>query len=157
MKTQQRQQSDATARQLLKKAYVWMNFGYYERAMEACERAAQHAEDSQVAEALQGAVLTASGRPLEAMRLLMKVHRRDRDAILPALYLAEACFFAGRMRRGFKVLDGLDEQRLADSPYQEFARQLRESWEQLRQVEEFDDTSDPVVVPLEQELAEQKQ
>ena len=134
---------DATARQLLKKAYVWMNFGYYQRAMQVCEYAAERADDPFVARTLHGAILTASGRALEGMRMLMKLHRRRRDAILTALYLAEACFLAGRPRRGFKTLDSIDRQALEDSPFEPFARQLRETWENIDEVQ-------PLEVPLEE-------
>lgn len=142
---------EATAEQLLKKAYVWLNFGYYQRAMQTCELAAERADDPLVARTLQGAILTASGRPLEAMRNLMRLHRRNRDAILTALYLAEACFLAGRPRRGWKTLESIDDQALADSPYGDFADQLRHTWRQLDDSEDFTDAAQPVVVPLEEE------
>ena len=116
--------------------------------MQACDEAARRATDDDgrvVARALHGAILTASGRPLEAMRKLLRLHRSHREAILVALYLAEACFLAGRARRAWKVLDGLDEQALADSPWADFAAGLRQTWHQMA---ELDDLPQPVTVPL---------
>lgn len=136
---------EATARDMLKKAYVWMNFGYYERAMTACRTAARRADDPLVPETIRGAIMTASGRPVEAMRHLMELHRRHRDAILTALYLAEACFLAGRRRRAWKTLEALDDEALAESPWRDFAHQLQRVWNQL---DELDDLPDPIRVPL---------
>lgn len=143
---------DATAREILKRAWIWMEFGHFEKAIAACERAADRADRPLVPETIKGAVLTASGRPEEAMRHLMGLHRRNSEAILTSLYLAEACFLAGRHRRARKTLDEIDEQRLADSRWSEFARQLSRTWEQLDDLEQL---PDPVEVPLE-DVSEQQ-
>lgn len=136
----------ATARQLLKKAYVSMNFGYFQKALTACDRAVERADDPLVAETMRGAILTASGRPVEAMRELIGLHRRHPEAILTALYLAEACFLAGRHRRAWKTLEGIDQEALADSPWCDFGRELRRTW---RQLDDIDDLAEPVEVALE--------
>lgn len=136
---------DSTPRQLLKRAYVSMNCGYFEEAIEACVVAAERADDPLVADTLRGAILTASGRPTEALQLLMPLHRQREDAILTALYLAEACFFAGRIRRGWKVLDGIDPEELDDSPWRDFADQLRRSWEQRS---DDDQLVQPLRIPI---------
>ncbi len=135
----------ATPRQMLQKAYVLMNFGFFERALAACDEAARRSDEPLVARTLEGAILTASGRPMEAIRHLMPLHRRHRDAILTALYLAEACLVAGRRRRGFKILDGLDDNLVDDSPWASFADELRQTWQQL---DEVDDLPQPLTVPL---------
>ena len=136
---------ESTSRQLLKRAYGAMNCGYFEEAIEACNVAAQRADDRLVADTLRGAILTASGRPQRALQLLMPLHRKREDAILTALYLAEACFFAGRVRRGWKVLDGIDSHALDESPWRDFAAQLRHNWEQRS---EDDQKVQPLRIPI---------
>lgn len=134
------------ARRELKRAFVLTSFGYFEEALEACERAAQFGDDDCLPRTIQGAILTASGRPLEAMKSLGDLRRRHKEAILPALYLAEACFMAGRHRRGWKILDSVDEEALEESPWADFARQLRTTWEDLGDLEELPEA---ITVPFE--------
>lgn len=138
----------SSPKQLVQRAYVLMSFGYIEEALEACDEAARRAEepdDEVTAQSVKGAMLSASGRPKEAMRQLMGLRRKYGEAILPALYLAEACFLAGRSRRAWKILDGLDQERLGRSPWAQFASQLRATWELLSDV---DDLPEPVTVPF---------
>lgn len=136
---------DHDARHWLKRAYVLLEAGHLEEAFSACETAVERADDPVVPLSMQGAMLTASGRPVEGMRLLMQVHRRHREAILPVLYLAEACFLAGRHRRGWKLLESLDDEALKTSPWEGFARQLCETWEQLG---ELDELPEPRTIPI---------
>ena len=145
MNDKERNEGDREARQWLKRAYLLLERGQLEEALSACETAADSAVDPVVPRSVQGAILTAGGRPVEAMRMLMQVHRRNRDAILPALYLAEACFLAGRQRRGWKVLDSIDAQTLEESPFQDLARQLRQTWEELGELEEL---PEPKATPI---------
>lgn len=136
MKSAQGNEEAASTQQLLKKAYVLLGDGHFQEALNYCERAAGAGEDEHLAHTLRGAILTASGRPLEAMRALIRLHRGRPQEVLTALYLAEACFFAGRHRRGWKVLEKIDDGRLADSPWSGFAAQLRETWNGLAEWEE---------------------
>ena len=139
----------SSPRQLLQRAYVLMSFGFIEEALDACDEAARRAEepdDEVTAHSVKGAMLSASGRPKEAMRELIGLRRKYGEAILPALYLAEACFLAGRSRRAYKILDGLDQEQLGRSPYVEFAAQLRTTWESLG---ELDGLPDPLTVPFD--------
>ncbi len=145
--------AEAVARQWLKRAYVLLEAGKLEEALSACETATERADDPVVPQSIHGAMLTASGRPVEAMRLLMQVHRRNRDAILPVLYLAEACFLAGRHRRAWKMLDSVDAEELAESPWGEFARQLRQTWEELG---ELGDIPQPKTIPIGDDATEGK-
>ena len=115
----------------LKRAYLLTTYGHYEAAMQACDRAREFLGDDPLPGALKGAILSASGRPKEAIRELNGVCRRHREAILPALYLAEACFLAGRMRRGWKVLREINPAALKESPWAEFAAELEQGWEGL--------------------------
>lgn len=152
MNTANRQTAEEiNSQQWLKLAYVLVDRGHFQEAMNACERAADGAEGQQaeiLAHTLRGAILTASGRPVEAMRELMGLHRRHGDAIVVALYLAEACFLAGRHRRGWKVFDSIDEESLNDSPWREFGHQLRATWEELA---ELDEIPAPQTVPFDDE------
>lgn len=132
----------------LKRAYVLTSYGFYNEALAACEEATALSDDELVPRTVYGAILTASGRAKEAMRHLNQLHRAHRDAILPALYLAEACFLANRHRRAWKILEGLDPQALAQSPYADFAKQLRQAWGEL---EELDRLPGLLVVPFEGE------
>ena len=138
----------SSPRQLLQRAYVLMSFGFIEEALEACDEAARRAEianDEVTARSVKGAILNASGRPKEAIRDLMKLRRDYKEAILPSLYLAEACFMAGRSRRAWKILDGIDAEKLGKSPWAEFARQLRLTWESISEVEVI---PEPITVPF---------
>lgn len=117
----------------LKRAFVLTSYGQFEEAIRACERAEEILGEDPLPGAIRGSILSASGRPKAAIRELMSVCRRHRDAILPALYLAEACFLAGRGRRGWKILDGLDPVALEESPWAEFALGLRETWEGIEE------------------------
>ena len=130
---------------MLKRAYVLMSHGYFEKALATCEQAAEEPAMSLAARALQGAILTASGRPKEAVKLLMPLHRRNRDALGVALYLAEACYFAGRHRRAQKILDSLDEEKLENSPWSDFAHALRDAWKGLGELEKV---PEPTTVAL---------
>lgn len=136
---------EATVRQKLQKAYVWMNFGHYRRAMAICEEVERSSEPSVLAGALHGAILSASGRPVEAMKHLMPLHRRHPNAPSCALYLAEACFLAGRNRRGWKILDHIEPHIVADGPWEALFKQLKLTWEQL---EEHEQTG-PLTVPFD--------
>lgn len=138
------------AQLMLKRAYVLTSYGFYKEALEACEEAAALSDDELVPRTIYGAILSASGRPMEAMKHLNKIHRANRRALLPALYLAEACFLAGRGRRAWRILDGLDQQMLAESPYADFAAQLRQAWGEL---EELDQLPGLLVVPFEEDSA----
>ena len=145
MESAQDQERQASAQQLLKKAYLLLSNGHFEEALNYCDRAAEESEDDVLARTLRGAFLTASGRPVEAMQELMRLHQRRRETILSALYLAEACFLAGRHRRGWKVLEGIDDQELAESRWTGLAAQLHETWDGLAELEGL---PKPLTVPL---------
>ena len=140
---------DATARQLLKKAYVLTGYGHFDRAIAVCEKASRRKGGEILAPTIRAAILTASGRPKKAMRILFRLHRQNREAILVSLYLAEACFLAGRQRRGWKVLDSIDAEALADSPWREFENQLRQTWQAQ---DKLDDWPQPLTVSMGDDL-----
>lgn len=125
-----------SAATLLKWAYLILEEGRFEEALQACDQAAAVATEEQeqlLARALGGAIYSAQGRPQEALRVLMGLHRRHQRSAPVALYLAEACFLAGRHRRGWKVLESIEEQLEPAGPWASLAAQLRETWQLLEQ------------------------
>lgn len=133
----------ATAQSLLRRAFVLTSFAHYQEAIACCDEAEPLAEDPLFVRALKGSLFTASGRPLEAMRLLIPQHRAHPDHLPTALHLAEACFLAGRSRRAWKILDSLPAE-TASSAFGPLADSLRTTWELL----ERDEASfTPLVVP----------
>lgn len=135
------------AREELQRAYLFVTYGHLNEAMDACERAATHLPDEPLPHTLKGAILTASGQLPQAMRTLQQVLRAHRGDILASLYLAEACFLAGRHRRAWRLLEELDAEALALSPHGELAIALRETWSQIAPEE----LPKPLVVNLEDE------
>ncbi|RAL20565.1 hypothetical protein DL240_16135 [Lujinxingia litoralis] len=137
------------AHQELQRAYLLVGFGHLTEAIAACERAECLMPEEALPGTLKGAILTASGQLPAAMRQLQKVLRVHRDDLLATLYLAEACFLAGRHRRAWRLLDGLDPHVLNESPHGPLAAALRETWEQI--------PPDELPKPLEVNLDEEPQ
>ncbi len=133
------------AQQQLKRAFVLTSYGFFQEALQSCERAANLSDDELVPRTIQGAILTASGRPSDAMKVLIRLQREHKNSILCSLYLAEACFLAGRHRRGWKTLNSLEEEAVAQSPWAEFYQNLRTAWEEL---EEIEGLPGPLRVPM---------
>ena len=125
---------------LLQRAFVLISFARFQEAIACCDEAEPLAADPLFVRALKGSILTASGRPLQAMRLLLPQHRTRPDHIPTTLHLAEACFLAGRPRRGWKILDSLPPE-VDSGPFGSLAQALRDTWELL-------DGDDPVPAPL---------
>jgi tetratricopeptide (TPR) repeat protein len=131
---------------LLKRAYLLTSFGLYDEAIQCCERAAvlaSHDEDLILSKTLMGSFFTASGRPSQAIKILLPLHRAHPQAALTGLHLAEACFFAGRPRRGWKILSSLSRDAIEDCGAAAFAATLEETWRALEGVP----SREPLVVP----------
>ncbi|RDV38395.1 hypothetical protein DV096_06135 [Bradymonadaceae bacterium TMQ3] len=139
------------AHQELQRAYLLITYGHCTEALEACERAAELLPDHPLPLTLKGGILIASGQLPLAIRTLQQVKRTHRDDILASIYMAEACFLAGRHRRAWRVLDEIDPEALAQSPHAELALALRETWSQIPPDElpkplqvNLDDESQPI-------------
>lgn len=137
---------DERGKSELQRAYLLMGFGRFEEALQVCDEVATYLEESALPGAIRGAILIAAGRPQEAMKELSRHCRAHPTSLLSEIYLAEACFLAGRSRRAWKILDRLWTRGVAESPFGELTENLRESWSQLEEVE----SRAPVLeVPLE--------
>ncbi|MFU8804315.1 MAG: tetratricopeptide repeat protein [Bradymonadaceae bacterium] len=136
------------ARERLMQAYLLTSHGRLEEALRICEEVSSALPSHAMAPTLKGAILIAAGQPQEALKHLAKVCRRHPDEVLTRLYFCEACFLSGRVGRGLKELGRLDHDELADTPWEEFARSLKEVWEGV------DPTTlpDVIVVPLEADV-----
>ncbi|TXD41768.1 hypothetical protein FRC96_03470 [Lujinxingia vulgaris] len=119
------------AHQELQRAYLLITYGHCAEALEACERAAVLLPDHPLPLTLKGGILIASGQLPRAIRTLQQVQRTHRGDILASIYMAEACFLAGRHRRAWRVLDEIDPEALEKSPHAELALALRETWSQI--------------------------
>lgn len=89
----------------LKQAYLHLDFGEWDEALEACELAAEGAGDHFLPETLKGAILSARGDFKEAIKLLRSVSKRHSDCALPQIYLAEALFLSGASPQGKRQLE----------------------------------------------------
>ncbi len=127
---------------LLKRAFLLTSFGLFDDAIQCCQQAAA-LDESPLSDTLHGAILTASGKPLEAIKHLLPIHRAHPDHLLTSLHLAEACFLAGRHRRGWKILNALSDDELRQSPWADLATSLRDTWESLVDLQ----PQQPLVVP----------
>lgn len=125
------QQSSAidTARAKLQRAYVLVSFGYLEEAIEVCAEVDAELPDHPMASTLQGAFLIASGQTQAALKHLGRVMRRHPQSTLTRLYFCEACLLSGRVARGLKELERLDDAHLDTEDLRSFARSLKEVFE----------------------------
>lgn len=92
------------AREALQRAYLYLGFGQYPEAIEACARAAELAPEHALPHTLKGSFEMAAGRMGEALATLRQATQRHPDDVLAQLYFAEACFLAGRHRPGQRAL-----------------------------------------------------
>lgn len=117
-----------SAQESLKKAYLFLSYGQYQEAIDACDAAARLAPGHPLAPTLKGSFELAVGRVNEALGTLRAVTRRHPKHALALLYFAEACFLAGRSAAAQRALDQLDKLTLSEA-LREFRDELVQVWD----------------------------
>lgn len=117
-----------SAQELLKKAYLFLSYGQYEEAIEACEAASRAAPGHPLAAVLKGSFEMAVGRINDALGTLRAVTNRHPEHPLALLYFAEACFLAGRSAAAQRALAQLDKLTLSEA-LREFRDELVQVWD----------------------------
>ena len=84
MKTTAQEEDRAAAQVELKRAYLLVEYGEIDDALQACDAAAQLAASVSTPTVLKGAILTGIGRHKEALALLRQATRRWPDALCEA-------------------------------------------------------------------------
>ena len=111
------------ANQELQRAYLLLDHGEWDLAVEACERAGRLAPDHWLPETLKGSILSARGDLQLATRILKRAADRHPDCAYPRLQLAESLLLSGSMTQGRRQL--MKAREAEDiSEYQELLRLL---------------------------------
>ncbi len=92
------------ANQELQRAYLLLDYGEWDRAMAACERAGVLAPDHWLPETLKGAILAAKGDLQLATRVLKRAADRHPNRAYPRLQLAESLLLSGSLIQGRRHL-----------------------------------------------------
>lgn len=79
----------------LKRAYLLLDFGEWDPALQACEQARQTAPNHWLPDTLKGAILAARGDLQDAVKVLKRVVERHPDHAYPRIQLAEVTFLLG--------------------------------------------------------------
>lgn len=119
-----------SADQALRSAYLYLSYGQYQEAIEACELAASLAPEHPLAPTLKGSFEMAVGRISDALGTLRRVTRRHPDHPLALLYFAEACFLAGRTSAAQRTLSKVENLPLSGA-LREFKDELVGVWASL--------------------------
>src|SRR5690554_5091864 len=117
----------ASAQDSLKQAYLFLSFGRYQEAIDACDAAARLAPKHPLAPTLKGSFEMSVGRVGDALGTLRAVTRRHPKYPLAWLYFAEACFLDGRSAAAQRALSELDKLPLTDALL-EFRDELVQVW-----------------------------
>jgi predicted Zn-dependent protease len=118
------------AQEELKRAWMQVSFGQFDRAIESCRRAAQLLPDHHLPPTLEGSFELAAGRVRQALGTLREATRRHQDQPLSWLYFAEACFLGGRRRQAVRAL-GKAEALPDPGEVGELIEQLRQTWQDI--------------------------
>ena len=119
--------SKVVAQQGLKLAYVLMEQGDKEAAIEACDAAIEAAPGHPTPAAVKGALLMGAGALEEAWQWLSKARRVHAGSALVEVYFAEVCFMMGRASQGKRALK--KARRAPDvGAYQGMVDALEEFW-----------------------------
>jgi predicted Zn-dependent protease len=141
---EQTNQAIEEARRELRRAYLLVSFGDFDQALHICRDLTEKLPEHPLPAAMEGAFLTASGKPQSALKLLSRVIRRFPESALARLYFCEACLLSGRLPRGLKELEKLDPNLLDTPELKEFAASLKDTFDGL----------DPAAIPAPVIVAE---
>lgn len=118
------------ARAALQRAYLFLGFGQYPEAIDACQTAAELAPGHPLPRTLKGSFEMAAGRMGEALATLRQVTQQHPEDVLAQVYFAEACFLAGRHRPGHKALARAQSMDM-DASLQALCAELERFWAQM--------------------------
>lgn len=129
------------ARRDLRRAYLLVNFGHLEPAIEACRRADRRIDGNHpLPKTLEGNFQVARGEIRKALGTLRSVTRAHPEAALPRIHFAEACLLAGRERQATRAMEKARE--LDDGEHGELLASLEAAWEGIAP----DETPPPVEI-----------
>lgn len=94
-----------TAQLELKRAYLMVEQGDLEQALERCALARQLAPQQPLPQILEANILSAKGAHKEALALLRQVTKRWPDEALGHIHFAEVCFMMGRTSQAQRSLE----------------------------------------------------
>lgn len=101
--------------QELKRAYLLLDYGEWDHALAACDRACELAPSHWLPDTLRGSILCAKGDVSDGLKALKRVSDRHPNRAYPRLQLAEALFLSGSLAQAKRHLakaenaDDIDE------------------------------------------------